>query len=335
MAMSFEITKLEDEATSTPDVAVKSIKKQTMGNALKSFLIHTEKLWHTQAGTALLATASAHTTWASGAKSVFTVDSIKGLRLGQPVRVMVNNQSSYRTLSTSYTEALIETIDTGNKYVYLSRLVDSAASNDVLVLGGVSGTTPVGMRGLAYWNSYATTGTTGGLDRSLVPEIWTPAANASSAAPTYAQGLDLFRQIFERRGEHPTGLIGAMSPLVAKNIRIEQINVTDLQMVGASMKLVDRTPKVDPSIPWCNVEHFESAYQSDSRIDWIKPELWGWTSLTPLAFKKEAGSGNIYHQLYGSDGSPAAGVWFGLACERNSHCYDPGAQGVIYGISVS
>ena len=128
---------------------------------MKSFLIHMEKLWHTQAGTALLATASAHTTWSSGTKSVFTVDSVKGLRLGQPVRVMVNNQSTYRTLSTSYTEATIVTIDTANKYVYLNRLVDSGASNDVLVLGGVSGATPTGMRGLQYWNSYATTGTTG------------------------------------------------------------------------------------------------------------------------------------------------------------------------------
>ncbi len=332
LSLAFELNELEMLATDSKEQAIQSKFRMAMADAMPEFALYLDKFWHRGNGTADLAVATAHTT--SGSDSVYTLASTFGvasLRRGMPVRVQATNRTTYRTINTTLTETYIKAIDWDNNKVTLNGTVDSAAADDVLILAGTSGNNPSGMKGLPYFNSYATSGSTLGLDRSTEPEVVTPNINANGGL-TNAHGVQLLGKMLKRRGgSFPTNIFGTMSFEVWKQLydQVQLMQRIDISSEGA--KMVDTAGKPGTEFKWCGVTHYIDVNQDTTRVDWIAPNVWGWSSLKPMSFY-EVDKARFF-PIYATDGSPAAGLWFALTVHRDSWCADPAQGGVIYGIS--
>ena len=333
LSLAFELSELETLATESKEQAVASKFKMAMADAMPEFALYLDKFWHRGNGTADLAVATAHTT--SGGNSVYTLDSsfgVAALRRGMQVRVQASNRTTYRTINTTLTETYIVAVDYDNNKVTLNGTVDSAAATDVLILAGTSGNNPVGMKGLPYYNSYATSGSTLGLDRSTEYEVITPNVNAAGGL-TNGHGVQLLGKMLKRRGtgQFPNNIFGCMSFEVYKQLYDQVQLIQRIDLGGDGAKMVDTAGKQKMEFSWCGVPHYIDVNQDTTRVDWVAPAVWGWSSMKPMSFY-EVGNTRFF-PIYATDGSPAAGLWFALTVHRDSWCADPAQGGVIYGIS--
>jgi hypothetical protein len=332
LSLAFELSELETLATDSKEQAVASKFKMAMADAMPEFALYLDKFWHRGNGTADLAVATAHAT--SGSDSVYTLASTYGvaaLRRGMPVRVQATNRTTYRTINTSLTETYIKAIDFETNKVTLNGTVDSAANDDVLILAGSSGNNPIGMKGLPYFNSYATSGTTLGLDRSTELEIVTPSVNAAGGL-TNSHGIQLLGKMMKRRGgTFPTNIFGTMAFEVFRQLYDQVQLMQRIDIGGEGAKMVDTAGNLKMEFKWCGVQHYIDVNQDTTRVDWVAPSVWGWSSMKPMSFY-EVGNTRFF-PIYAADGSPAAGLWFALTVHRDSWCADPAQGGVVYGIS--
>lgn len=332
LSLSFELSELETLATESKEQAVASKFKMAMADAMPEFALYLDKFWHRGNGTADLAVATAHTT--SGSDSVYTLATSYGvaaLRRGMPVRVQATDRTTYRTIGSGITETVIKSVDYDNGKVTLTGTVDSAAATDVLILAGSTGNNPVGMKGLPYFNNYATSGATLGVDRAVEAEIITPSVNAGGGI-TNTHGTQLLGKMLKRRGgSFPTNIFGAMSFEVFQQLHAQVQLIQQINLGSSSAKMVDTAGKMPTQFDWCGVNHFIDVNQDTTRVDWVAPSVWGWASMKPMSFY-EVGNTRFF-PIYATDGSPAAGLWFSLTVHRDSWCADPAQGGVIYGIS--
>lgn len=305
--------------------------KEAVASGFMEFQLYVDKWWHIQDGTAILATATAHTT--SGGKSIYTLDTNFGantVRRGQYISVYDT------TLATqAATGIYIDKLDITARKATLSATVSGAAATDKFCLDGVTGASPGGLWGLPYWNSYATTGTTAGVNRANEPEIIANSVNASGYLAE-EHVMALHDRVFHRRASVANELV-AMCPLAqraqvfSKALAVQQINVT-----SNSNDVTDRLPKLKgrKAFQFCGITHYLDIHQNATRIDYIVPSTWGRAQLAPMGFYELPGSRQRFFDLKGGSGAPAAGVWFGLTCDEQFYCTDSGANGVVYGLSL-
>jgi len=326
--MSFELSQLSMDATGDNGQAVKSTFKYVMGRAIPGFAAFQNRLFFTD-GTPTLATASAQAT--VGGFTQYTLTNVFGarrVRRGQFVAIYDS------TLTTLRATARITWVDYKNRIVQMASTIAGAAATDVLCFEGVSGASPVGMLGLYYWNSSATTGTTAGVNRANEPEIW---ANSVSGAGglNYILGLNLFHAMLERRGASSLdGMIG-IAGLPQHAAAVGQVtNIQRIDIQGATPEMKDLLPKVQTEFPFAGVRHKVVPFQDASRLDWISPqETWGVARLHDVKYFEIGGQ--RFFPIYGAGGSPNAGIWFAMVANQNYFCANPGANGFISALPIN
>ncbi|MGC4052880.1 MAG: hypothetical protein QM757_26430 [Paludibaculum sp.] len=332
--INFELSELETVATEDKEKAVASKFKMAMADAMPTFAKALDKWWHRGDGTAVVGQALAHATVNGATQSQYTLDANFGVatvRVGMPVRIMNTAMNAYKTIGGAATETTVLQVDWDARTVTLSGVVDAAAATDKLVMAGSTGNSPQGMKGLPYYNNYATSGSTLGLDRALQNEIITPSVNANGGISN-THGIQLLgKKLKLRDGDFPTGLFGVSSVEVYQQIVEQVMTLQRIDVQGETAKMKDTAPSVRTEYQWCGVQHYVDVYQDMTRVDWVDPGPWGWSSMAPMSFYEVGGQ--RFFPLYGTDGSPAAGLWFAMRVMRDCWCADPRSGGVIYGIS--
>jgi hypothetical protein len=333
--LNFELPHLAIKATENKEVSPKgNAFKDAVKRGADEMAKYLDKIWHSD-GTAVLGTATAQSTVSS--KTVYTMDNISGVQKFvrfQYVQPYANDLSAVKG-----SPVFIEQIDYTARQVYLSATVGSAASTDKLCIDGTSGASPVGMRGLQYWNNYATSGSTAGITRADELEIVSSSVNAGGGL-THEHGMALYHKILLRRGEVANDLVGLANVHQQAAVFADQMSLQTFDISGGN-SFKDRLPKglKDKSFLFANVAHFVDIHQDFNRIDWTPKTKWTkcilGNSENALKFFEVPGSGQRFFSLYGASGAPAAAVWFGLTSDMDTACTDPGAGGVIYGLTFS
>ena len=335
LRLNFELSHLQIKATKTKDVAARSVLKETVKDAVPEFMQYRDKYFHSD-GTAVLATATAHS--AGSGVSVYTLDTqfgTKRLRRGQYCTIYNNGLTAALSSSALYINAL----DTVNKTATFSGVVPGASATDKICFEGVSGPTPAGYKGLYYWHSTATSGTTGGINRASEPEIIVNGVDGTGGL-TPQHMLLAYHRVADRRGEQADDVVGLASfaqhaAAIANAMAVQVVDIS--RGVPASL---DRLPKGirARSFELGGVPLYIDRHQANDRIDIFPPKVWGRTQLDDMHFfDRTAGQmegGGRFFELRGGSGAPAAGVWFGLTVEEDYFCANPGAAVVIFNLSI-
>lgn len=324
--LNFELTELAVKATENSQIAQFNAFKRAMKSALPEMATYVDKAFHGD-GTAKLATATATGTWASGAKTTYTLDTATGLNKLRRGQYVIVYDTGGATARDSGAAVMISMIDYDNRIVYLNGAVTGAAATDELYLEGVTGATPTGPNGLYYFNSYATSGTTLGVDRALEPEVIANSVNCSGV-PTFQKGLQILHKIIKRRGEIPKGLTALCSPEQQANIYQQVLNIAQYDLAKGKVS-DDLIPGVDLKWKFAGVQAMLDIHQQTDRLDYILPTTWKRAQLADVGFHEVGGQ--RFFTLYGADGGPAASLWFGLTMHQDWVCDNPGVQGVLYG----
>jgi len=334
--LNFEFGQLQIMATTNKKVAVQNPFLQCIADGFRESTLYWDKWIHGD-GTAKLATATAHSS--SSGVSVYTLDAKFGaqlLRRGQFITVYDSTLATVKSANVlSITDMVV---NSPTRTVTLSGIVPSAAATDCITFEGVSGASPIGPRGLKYWISSATSGTTAGINRATESQLVSKNVQVSGfLTPEIPMAIQ--HRILMDRGEVGNSILGLAAPAqqgyVASNIMtVQQYNLAD-----ASSKFVDRLPAIKGKkvFEWGDVPHWVDIHQDQSVVPYIIPSLWGRAQLAPVDFFQTpgvSGPAGRFFTLYGGSGAPASAVWFGLVRNEDLFCIDPGAQGVAEVVSV-
>jgi hypothetical protein len=336
-----EISSLAKEATASSEQAVVDVFKYHLKKSMKE-MQHYEDTGYHQDGTGVIATANG--TGAPGTSSPMTYNlepnfGPQRLRYNQPVDVFSNDLTTQRN---SGGPARVSSYDLVGKTVTLtfpgSVTMSGNANTDKLAFRGMSPTVSTGSwkLGLYTFNNSATSGTTLGLNRATVPEIVTPNVAAGSTALVPAHGLLLNDQIIQRRDEEAlAGMVGIAHQSQRAAVYFTGIAISEWHR-GGSDKMIDIVPadiKQSTTFTWTGIKHYVSKKQDRSRIDWIIPKNWGRAMLHDLKFHEVEGR-RIFELRSASTGFPKAGMTFYLIQSENVYNCDPGAGGMITGLSL-
>lgn len=322
LRMAFELSQLSVDSTNTSEQAVKSTFKYVMGRAIPGFAAFQNRVFFND-GTPVLANAIAQATVSGNTQ--YTVDTTFGARRLRRGQFIVPYDS---TLTTALVTTRIKAIDYKNRLVTMTGTVTSASNTDALCFEGVSGASPTGPQGLYYWNSSATTGTTAGVNRATEPEVRSNSVSGAGGL-NYILGLNLFHQMLERRGTASLdGLVG-ISGLPQHAAAVGQVmNIQRIDIQGATAEMKDLIPKVQTQFPLAGVSHKVVPFQDATRLDWISPqETWGVARLHDVKYFEVGGQ--RFFPIYGTQGSPSAGLWFAMIANQNWFCANPGGNGFI------
>jgi hypothetical protein len=335
MRLNFEMDKLAIKATSNPNVAIENPFLKCIAKGFQEFRLYRDKWYHGD-GTARIGTAVAHSS-ASGV-SVYTMDSITGtqwLRRGQPVTVY---DSTFTTLKT--TAARINALDTGALTVTLNIIVPAAAATDIFAFSGVSGASPAGPRGLAYWLNSSTSGLVAGINRATEPQVIAKFVASGGSPYITEMVMGLYDKILNDRAEVATSIMAVCSPNVRAQAYNNMMAIQQIFLDSTSAQAVDRLPplKGRNNFMYGGVPHTVDIHCQKDRVFDMAASLWGRAVLAEEDFFQTdgvAGEKGRFIQLYGASGGPAAGTWFGLTCDENPYTIDIGAQGVVTGLPLA
>ena len=327
LKLAFEMDFLKIKANKDGTSKIKPFAK-TVSKAFEELTIYRDKLFH-GTGTATLGQATATATVSS--KTQYTLDANTGcnhLRRGLYVDVYDTTLATLRASGVA-----IEFMDITARTANLAQLVTGAAATDKLVLEG--GTPSTGYRGLYYWQSDATSGTTAGVNRAVEPEIRTNSVNAAGGL-TPEHAIALYHRVLQRRGKAADGLLGLLPVAQQAHIVSQVMSIQRVDISRGTPENVDRMPSIKgkKTIMWGDMPHNVDIHQNQSRIDYIKPDTWGRARLEDEKFFEIPGERKRFFTLYGGSGAPAAGVWFALTVDEDFYCTDPGANGYIYGLTL-
>lgn len=330
MRLNFEFDALQIKATTNKSVAVQNPFLQCIADGFREFELLWDKVIHNN-GTAVLATSNAYST-ATGV-SVYTMTNTFGtqlLRRGQYYSIYDATLTTLRSSGTLYATQ----INTGARTMTLNGIVPNGASGDLICFEGVSGASPAGPRGLAYWISAATSGTTAGINRANEYEIISKSVSGTNGL-TVETVMALWDRILMDRGEVPN-LMGLCAP-AQRAYAYSQMVALQTSFMDSGDKignLFDRLPKLKGRefFMWGGVPHYVDIHSDATTNNYIVPSDFGRARLAPTGFYEtpgKSGQDARFIQIYGGSGGPAAGVWFGLTKDDDMYCLNPGQQGLI------
>lgn len=282
-------------------------------------------------GTGVLGTITTPTTSGGVDTYVMTTDGFRArlLRYGQNINVY---NSTLTTNRTAGGEVTITFYDLANNTIKVTPAVAGVQAGDLIVTSGLTATPPVGMLGVKYHDSNASTGTWLGLDRALNPEIRANRVNANNSALTLPLPRLAINKIGDRVGlnvkrkctawTHPAQR-AAYEELGFNVIRIDkQAKEEGLDLYfNESMQIAGAPLKV--SYSW-----------DRTRIDFIDSDVWGRAELHPTGFYSNPDDGKKVFDIRSSDGGVSTGWIFYVVASFNLFMNNPAAASYIDSLAV-
>lgn len=330
MRLNFEFDQLQIKATENKAIAVQNPFLQCIADGFREFELMWDKTIHGN-GTAVMATSNAYSTGTG--VSVYTFTNAFGtqlLRRGQYIAVYDSTLTTLKSAGNLY----ISQLNTSARTITLNGIVPSGASGDLICFEGVTGASPAGPRGLAYWISAATSGTTAGINRATENQIIAKSVSGTNGL-TVDTVLALHDRIFMDRGQVPN-LMGIVAPAQRAYAysQMEAIQMSLIENKQSVAGLFDRLPKLKDRefFNWGGVPHYVDIHADATTANYIVPSDWGRARLAPTGFFQTPGvegKSGRFIQIYAGSGAPAAGVWFGLTSDCDLYTTNPGEQGLI------
>jgi hypothetical protein len=333
--LNFEFDQLQIKATTSKKTAIQNPFLDCVAKGYREFALYWDKWIHGN-GTAQLATATAFSN--TSGVTVYTLATNFGtqlLRRGQFVTVYDSTFTTIRSAGVLY----INGMSSQGRTITLSGVVPGATATDIICFEGVSGASPAGPRGLGYWISSATSGTTAGINRATESQIISKSVNANSSPWTAEMTMAIYHRLLNDRGEVADKIVGLAAPAqqAAVYSNVMSVQLYDLSKSGA--QAVDRLPKLKgkKTFMWGDVPHMVDIHTDTSQVYYVVPENFGIARLAPTGFFEtpgKTGADARFFQLSGGSGAPAAGVWFGFTKDEDLFNIDPGAQATLYGLPL-
>lgn len=333
MRLNFEFDMAQIKATTNKSIAVQNPFLQCIADGFREFELLWDKVIHNN-GTAVLATSNAYSTGTG--VSVYTMTNAFGtqlLRRGQYYSIYDSTLATLKSAGVLYATQ----INTSARTLTLSGIVPSGASGDLICFEGVTGANPAGPRGLAYWVSAATSGTTAGINRATENQIIAKSISGANGL-TVETVMALYDRIYMDRGMVPN-LMGVCAPAQRAYAYSQMIAIQQNLIETGDAGLFDRLPKLKGRkfFDWGGVAHYVDIHCDATASFYIVPSDWGRARLAPTGFFEtpgKSGQDARFIQLYGASGGPAAGVWFGLTKDEDIYQTNPGQQGIITGLPL-
>jgi hypothetical protein len=260
----------------------------------------------------------------------FTLDNsfgVKLLRYDQDISVYDTTLATKRVGG----EQTINLLDLQNKRITVAGAFTGVVATDKIVVSGLTATPPVGIKGVMYHHSNASTGTWLGFDRSLTPEIRANRVNGNSSALTLPLPRLALNKAADRVGLENIGNYAAwMHPCQAQayeelGFLVTQINQTgegkslDLYFGGA---MTMAGAPVKKSFNW-----------NTQRIDFVNMDYWGRGELHPASFYEPVPGKRVY-ELRGASGGLAASCIFYLTGSFDLFVTNPAGCSYIDSLAV-
>lgn len=249
------------------------------------------------------------------------------LRVGHKINFY---NSAMTTDRTTGDERKITSIDhDARTFVYEGTAVSGVTAGDRILASGLSGASPVGIYGVPYHHSSASTGTWLGLDRATYPEIRANRINASgSLAISHARRA--LNKIGERLGmENGLKLKAWLNPCQAQAYEElgQLVNVINKDS-GDNQKLglyfdVQQIAGVQMKKNW---------NWNKTRIDFVVDEVWGRAEMKPAGFYEE--EGRRLFEVRGASGGVAAATLFYLVASFNTFVNQPPGLSYISDLAI-
>lgn len=325
--MGVEWTRKAEWSTDDARKSVLNTFRHLLAKSMAEFRRHIDSACMT-AGTGVLANPS--TVSAGGGTNggdLWTVPSTDGygvrlLRYNQTVGIFDS------TLATKRGEAKINNYDLANRQVSTYPAVAGVQNTDKLVVSGLT-PTPVGLFGVPYHHSNASSGTWLGFDRSATPEIRANAVNAAGALALPHARLAL-NKIGDRIGMNAMPKVEAWMHPCQKQAYEE---------LGQLVSIIQKQPKEDALNMYFSDNMqlagapIETSYSWDkTRIDFINKEVWGRAELKPAGFYEVDGS-KIF-SIRGASGGLATSLIFYIVASFNLFVNNPAGCSYIYGLTI-
>lgn len=324
--LGVEWTKLTEMATDSPKKSVLNYFRHLLAKQMSEFRRQVDSACMTAGDGVLANPSSVSVGGGTGGGDRWTVPATDGfgvrlLRYGQDVGVYATG------LATKRGEVEINYYDLASRIVDTTPSIAAAANTDKLVTSGLS-TSPVGLLGVPYHHSNASTGTWLGFARSTTPEIRANRVNAAGAFALPFARLAV-NKIGDRVGIKQMGNVvawthpcqkdayeqtGQLVSIIQKQAKTEALNMyfDGFQLAGAPM---------------------ECSYSWDkTRIDFINKSLWGRAEMHPAGYYTV--EGNRIFPIRGASGGIAAAFIFYLIASFNLYLGNPAMGSYIDGLTI-
>lgn len=323
--MGVEWTKKSEWATDDSRKAVLNTFRHLLAKSMSEFRRHVDSACMT-AGSGVVANPSTVTAaGGTGGGDLWTVPATDGfgvrlLRFGQDVGIYDT------TLATFRGNAAINFYDSAARRVDTFPATAGVAATDKLVLSGLS-TPPVGMFGVPYHDSNASSGTWLGFDRATTPEIRANRVNAAGALalpfPRLARNKVGDRVGIENMGK----TVAWMHPCQQQAY----------EEIGQAMTLLNGVGSMGGKLyseefQFAGAPGRNSFSWDKTRIDFINSGLWGRAELNPAGFYEV--DGQKIFPIRGSSGGLATSMIFYLVASFNLFLNNPAMGSYIDGLTI-
>lgn len=249
------------------------------------------------------------------------------IRHGQKVNIYSSTVATNRTAGD---ERSVTSVDPENKKIVIAGgTITGITTGDKVVASGLSGANPVGILGVPYHHSNASTGTWLGLDRATYPEIRANRIDASGGlALTHARRA--LNKIGERLGmENGLKMKAWMHPCQAQAYEELGQAVTMINKTGGRQEDLDLFFDIQQLAGVPIRKHFN---WDKTRIDYVVDEVWGRAEMHPAGFYEE--EGRRLFEVRGASGGVAAATLFYLVASFNTFTNQPPGCSYISGLTI-
>lgn len=322
-----EYTILTQWVTDDKRKAVINNIQRLLATSMKEFRRHCDAM-AVGSGDGVIGVVSSVTT--SAGVDTIVLDSTFGAKLVRYDQDINIYSSDLLTRRTSAGEKTITFHDLANKTIKTAATAGIVAG-DLIVVSGLSATPPVGIKGVRYHHSNASTGTWLGFDRSLTPEIRANRVNANSSTLSLPLPRLALNLAADRVGADDIGNFQAwMHPAQAQSYEELGFLITQINQTGESKGL---DLYFGGAMQMAGAPVRKSFNWDRTRIDFVNMDYWGRGELHPMGFY-EPTPGKRMFELRGGSGGLAAAVIFYLAASFDLFVGNPAGCSYIDSLTV-
>lgn len=333
LAQKVEFTAKTHWATDTNRKAVLQAFRYSLAKSMSEFRRNVDSQCM-QDGTGMLGTITSFSTAAGVDTYVLTTDGFRArlIRKGQNLNIFNSALTLCRTAGGPNNEVTVTYYDLNSATIKVQPAVGGVANGDIIVSSGLQTTPPVGLLGVKYHDSSASTGTWLGFDRSVTPEIRANRVNANSGALTLPLPRLAINKIGDRVG------MDVRKRCVAWTHPAQQQAYEEL---GFNVTRIDKTAK-DEGLDLYFGDNMQLAgaplktsYSWDrTRIDFIDADVWGRAEMHPPGFYQNPDDGKKVFEIRGPSGGVATSWIFYIIASFNLFMNQPAGASYIDTLAV-
>lgn len=249
------------------------------------------------------------------------------LRVGQKINVYDTTLATSRTPGD---ERSITSIDHDAKTAVIAGgVITGIVAGDKVLASGLQGANPVGIFGVPYHHSNASSGTWLGLDRATYPEVRANRINAAGAL-----ALPHARRALNKIGER----LGMENGLKCE-AWLNPCQAQAYEELGQLVTMINKSSSDKEGLGlYFDVQQIAGVRMRKNfnwdkkRIDFIVNEVWGRAEMHPAGFYEE--EGRRLFEARGASGGVAAATMFYLVASFNTFINNPPGCSYIDGLTV-